>query len=411
MLGTALYFPNIDIDDPIWLRSAILFWDEIQTIVPSAITNPYHHQDTRICHEEGYLKPLRCDLHQNLLSELGGKVAGLLHNDHYMRTFGQLGPGSPAEHSLAASEHLAWEIEETFAEAGMYPNKMSAELLKLALHSGLARVHTGKLSPTIRSLFRNLELARMHPGKLDSVLREVFSEQQMSSDDAGDWLLVDSRFAHAYMSALAASLSKQLDLSPLTSSEPAHGLSFRFLFDDFVDTSTHSAEGALVSVVMRSLRVDPSVSIHRLIEFKRKREDQYLHLKSKLSQLSSNLTVEDGPSNADEYRDLIERTSNTYTNEIEPQLRALKRELDNQFIHTVWEGAYRALTISVPSAGALAYFTGLSGPELLGAGMALAVTDIGVRSYLRGQRTRATNPYSYLYDISANFGLPRFSEA
>ena len=51
MLGSALYYPHIDIHDPMWLRSAILFWDEIQTIVPSAIANPYESEDTRICFE------------------------------------------------------------------------------------------------------------------------------------------------------------------------------------------------------------------------------------------------------------------------------------------------------------------------------------------------------------------------
>lgn len=37
MLGSALYFPHIDIHDPAWLRSAILFWNEIQTIAPTAV--------------------------------------------------------------------------------------------------------------------------------------------------------------------------------------------------------------------------------------------------------------------------------------------------------------------------------------------------------------------------------------
>jgi hypothetical protein len=32
MLGSALYYPHIDIDDPAWLRSALLFWDNIYTI-------------------------------------------------------------------------------------------------------------------------------------------------------------------------------------------------------------------------------------------------------------------------------------------------------------------------------------------------------------------------------------------
>jgi hypothetical protein len=42
MLGKALYYPHIDIRDPKWLRSAVLFWDEIQSIVPPSISEPYH---------------------------------------------------------------------------------------------------------------------------------------------------------------------------------------------------------------------------------------------------------------------------------------------------------------------------------------------------------------------------------
>ena len=48
MLGTALYYPHIDIDDPTWLRSAILFWDSLQTIVPRSVGNPYRNKDTEL---------------------------------------------------------------------------------------------------------------------------------------------------------------------------------------------------------------------------------------------------------------------------------------------------------------------------------------------------------------------------
>lgn len=30
----ALYYPTIDIEDSEWMKTAILFWDEINTIVP-----------------------------------------------------------------------------------------------------------------------------------------------------------------------------------------------------------------------------------------------------------------------------------------------------------------------------------------------------------------------------------------
>jgi hypothetical protein len=41
MLGSALYYPHIDIEDGAWLRSAVLFWDEIKTISPNSVKKPY----------------------------------------------------------------------------------------------------------------------------------------------------------------------------------------------------------------------------------------------------------------------------------------------------------------------------------------------------------------------------------
>lgn len=86
MLGSALYYPHIDIHDPEWLRSAILFWDEIKTIVPRAIPNPYRHKDTRVCWQEGFLEPLRCDLHPELLDTLGKRVVGLMDDNFFNET-------------------------------------------------------------------------------------------------------------------------------------------------------------------------------------------------------------------------------------------------------------------------------------------------------------------------------------
>src|SRR6516165_11094747 len=80
MFGSALYYPYIDIEDGKWLRSAILFWDEIQTIVPTSIKKPYKSKDTRICAEEGYLSPLPCDLHGDVLNQLGKRVINLVQN-------------------------------------------------------------------------------------------------------------------------------------------------------------------------------------------------------------------------------------------------------------------------------------------------------------------------------------------
>ncbi len=404
MLGTALYFPHIDIDDPAWLRSAILFWDEIQTIAPSAIKSPYQNEDTQICYAEGYLRPLRCDLHPHVIEDLGRKILRLGNNeiDNLWRTNTT---NNPVFESVLQPDEIKWELQEALDEVGMmHPSKMSPELRELAFQFGLSRMHGGKMPSSVRRMFRDLGMAQIHPEKMPRIMRDMFESRQHSASRDGEWLLVDSRFAGAYMSALAAQLSKQLSIAPLTSYQRAQGMSFRFMFDDVVDSSPENAAGAMIGVVMRGLRVDASVPVSKLLKFREKRKDQYLDFTGKISDLSEKLA---GAGEL-EGEELFVRAQEAYNKNIEPSLRALKRELKNESISTAWTGAYRAITISVPSAGALAYFTGLAGPALLGAGAALAAADVGVRGYLANQKVRISNPFSYLHDINANFGLPEF---
>lgn len=407
MLGSALYFPHIDINDPAWLRSAILFWDDIQTIAPSSITQPYRNEDTRICEAEGYLRPLRCDLHPDVIDDLGRKVMRLAdRNAPILRAFRER--DLPARAAIDASQQFGWELNDAFDMVGMRPDKLPPELRDLVFRFGLSRISRGKLSRELRHIFHDFEMARMHPEKLPYALRRAMNLDGYYRDEDGDWLLVDGRFADAYMAAMASRLAKEVELSPLTSSEPSQGLSFRFLFDDVFENSNQSATGALISIAMRGLAVDASVPVESLIKFRRNRKEQYLEMAQKLSEFSAEIAGcgEEGDGQA-----LLARAQATYDNKVEPQLRALKRELDNNSIQTVWEGAFRALTVSVPSAGALNIFTGLTGGALLGAGALLTVADVGVRSYLAGRKSRGGNPFSYLHDIRANFGLPEFQGA
>jgi hypothetical protein len=71
MNGSALFYPTIDVHDPAWLRSALLYWDDIYTIVPRAIKTPYETKDTEICAKEGQLRPLYCDDHPEVIKQLG----------------------------------------------------------------------------------------------------------------------------------------------------------------------------------------------------------------------------------------------------------------------------------------------------------------------------------------------------
>ena len=55
----SLYYPWIDIQDDKWLKSAALYWEEIQTIVPETIDNPYSTNTAKYLEENEILTPLR----------------------------------------------------------------------------------------------------------------------------------------------------------------------------------------------------------------------------------------------------------------------------------------------------------------------------------------------------------------
>lgn len=407
MLGSALYFPHIDIRDPVWLRSTLLFWDDIQTIAPSAIKRPYLSEDTIICHEAGLLQPLHCDMYPELIEDIGRKVLKTADSrSDISRAIRQVDQ-RPSVTIRAArnAERISHDVEQTFEElTGMHARRAPRELRELALRFGMARMHRGKIPPHLREAFRHFEIARMHPEKLPYVLRDLLAQDYLHDDD-GDWLLVDGRFASAYMAALASKLGQQLSLSPLTPENEAHGLSFRFMFDEIIDGSQHKARGTLLNLTMRGILIDASVPIDRIIKFKRVRKDQYLEFKAQIGELSATLEGTDD----DDPEVVIAKAKQIYESKVERGLRQFKRELEHNSITSAWEGAFTAATVSASSTTALAYFTGLSGPALLGAAASVSALSIGVKNYLAGRKLRISNPYSYLHDVRESFGLPDFA--
>ncbi len=49
LTGSALY-PNIDVSDQTWLRSALLYWDNIYTIVPAISETLRDPGYANLCH-------------------------------------------------------------------------------------------------------------------------------------------------------------------------------------------------------------------------------------------------------------------------------------------------------------------------------------------------------------------------
>ncbi|MBL8566376.1 MAG: hypothetical protein JNM89_11730 [Hyphomicrobiaceae bacterium] len=390
MFGSALYYPYIDISDPKWLRSAVLFWDDLRTIVPRAIRDPYKRGDTRILWQEGFLEPLRCDLHSEVINTLGMRVVRLM--DQHGLNFGR-STDDPNAYSLIHAQKVGNNIRDEFRRARIHPEKISVELRDFYMRAGLAR-----MSP---------EELRSRKGELDD--EEAPHKETLSSDmrlirdrenDEGEWLLFDSRFANVYMAALAALLAKETDLAALTNEEPQMGVHLSTLLDDVTPHGmSESKKGALVSFSLETLCVDPNCHIDKLLAFKRNRANQIAELSAQFDDVASKMV------SCETAIELREKVRETYAVRIRPKLEALKDELRDNSIQSVWDGIQRAVTISVPASGAMAYFSGFTGTALLASGAAITVTDVAIKTYLARRKARRASPYTYLLDVERKFAL------
>jgi hypothetical protein len=402
MLGSALYYPHMDIHDRSWLRSAVLFWDEIKTIAPRAVSTPYQNEETRVLWREGFLEPLRCDLHPELLDTLGKRVVGLMDSGIFRRDLNSEGMRrDPNAGVLMHADKVGMRIRDHFRYAHIHPEKLSPEMRSLAMRSGLAHMHPEKLSPELRELFDELQFSRMHPEELSPYLQHLMRRAGRNHHNDGEWLLVDSQFAEVYLSALAALLSKETDLAALTSEEPSMGINLHTILDDVKPSAQSDRKGALVSFVMEAIKVDPKTRIDKLLAFRRSRENQLADLSAQFEDLSSKIAT------CDTGKELEERAKDVYVTRIRPKLEALRGELKDSSIQSVWEGVQRAVTVSVPAGGALAYFSGLTGTTLLAAGAAIAVTDVTVKTHLARNKARRASPYTYLLDVKRKFSISR----
>lgn len=405
MLGDALYYPHIDIRDGAWLRTAVLYWNGIRTIAPTSISRPYIVEESRILSEEGFLEPLRCDLHPELFDRLGKRVIALMDQRRDLGSRDE-GPeeGDGARHDwvddvLEPAGRVGREIRRRFRDAHIAPEELSPDLRDFAMRAGLAWMHPAKLSREVRFMLEDIahrEPWRLPLGRLSS---ESFGTEP---DHEHKWLLVDGDFAGAYMSALASLLAKEGDLTTLTDESEFASINTRLFIDDVVGFSKGEKFGAFISLFMESIKIDPSTRIQDMLQFRRLREHQLAELSAQFEELSLKITA------CEDARELEEQVGRIYNTRIRPKLEALKEELKDSSIQSIWQGLQRAVTISVPAGGALAYLTGFSGVALLGVGAAIAVADVAVMSHLSQRKARRASPYSYLLDIERTFQPPIF---
>jgi hypothetical protein len=242
MKRTILYYPTIDIPADDWLRNALLYWDEVSSIVPESW--------------DGYAIELSPDI-------------------HYLKGEGQFRPISPDTLFRENGETIK-HFESEFFE--IIESKSFMSILEQNKFD-YTRIHREKMSDSYFS--------RVHRDKLTSNISDKLEDLHLINkyQSNGKWLYFENNTALLYMSLLAKYLADIDSESTIIGTDNE-------VYENFNFKSVDKKEGfPVVSFNLNNILPTPkdNVPFEKIIDFKRKRKDNLLHFRKTLSDFQTQI--------------------------------------------------------------------------------------------------------------------------
>lgn len=363
---SALYYPTIDIKNEKWLRSAILFWDSIKTIVPEGYRNPYSSRLAKILQDEDILSPINVNSDMEEIESLADDVLEYLTDP---AAAGVLFGGSDNGNVI------------------LYPEKLPREIR---------------------------EIARIHPLKLPYFVRDQIDRL---SDDG--FARVDGAFASFYMTLLAKKVSERLGLGIVTDSSGAEQLSTavtkgrvlrttdisdsdserRYMrrYGRSADLPREIAQGTIFELMLRSFDLPENISIKELIKFRSVHAEELAILRAETTRLVSDFPEE---FSLDALRQCA---SDQYETKVLPAISSLRRSLRAENWEAPLNGFLKASYFSVPTSCALPQLLHVPVPVALMAGVGVSLVATTVNYVRHRKDIEVSSPYSYLLSIENQF--------
>ena len=360
LFENALYYPTIDIKDEAWLKSAVLLWDTISTIVPESEVEPYKTEWTRALAQANVVRPYKVNPNNVNYQGLGDEVRTYLNTPEGKRSFKpRIGKrGDYRDYSELIREFQLSEV--IWREYGDF--KISAE-------------------------------------KFGYGLQDVIKD--FVNDDG--YVIASKAFMNFYMTSLANNICQQEDSKAL--------LTDLTYTNDLTSTMMTNSpnqrvglelleQGVMYKFLINGLRIDPITPVDKLIKFREDYKDERDLFKYEIGELIKANNVEGLP-----VSEVINQIERIYKMKVVPSVNQLKRALDGRSIDYL------------ENAGTNIMLTGIAALDPSGAGLSTfgwkALKDIGlsilkkkVKVNKEKEKILLGSPYSYLYRTHT-FGFSR----
>lgn len=353
----ALFYPTIDISNEDWLKNAVLFWDEINTIVPSSINNPYQENTTQYLYDEGILKPMAVSPDHDFIEDLTTDTLNYLNTNEAFQLLTQ----------------------------GRGRNSV---------------IHRDKLPKDVSRLFD------IHPEKLPY---EIQHQLRRNITDEG-WFRVDSNFALFYMTLLANKICEQNSIALLTDNSLTSNLSDLVRLDNQIaikgrdysfdhhrnEKYIHLGQGLLTNLIIQGVNLSKASSLEDIVNFKARHRDELGLFRTNIAKLTSGVS-KDLP-----YDAFRQEISDIYNDEFLPSYNNFRKSLNSAGIKWTADNFMKVSFFSTPATAIPMALLGLSLPQALLAGVGVSMISSYV-SYNVDKRDRLrSSPYSYLLAAEKN---------
>lgn len=238
MAQTILYYPTIDIQDGAWLRSAILYWDEVSSIVP-------YENYPDFSPELLYLQEL-------------GVYKAVYPQDLFVSNF---------------AEDFCDSIIKRISDYNRSTNN--------GIQNSQARVHKNKIYPP--ALYELI-----HYKKLPAKLLDYFSDKRHINDNnADDWIEIESNIAQIYMKTLAEFSIKCSEKDIVLGTDtPTHN---KEIYSPSCMRANLQAQCCKINIEKCLPQPSMDVSFEDILEFKNKRRDEFNAFREKIRELEANI--------------------------------------------------------------------------------------------------------------------------
>ncbi|NLR63270.1 hypothetical protein HGH92_03035 [Chitinophaga varians] len=350
----ALFYPTIDIHNEEWLKNATLFWDEINTIVPSSFTNPYQEDTTQYLFDEGILKAMPVSPDDDFIEELTSDTLNYLNTNEGFQLLTQ----------------------------GQGRNSV---------------IHRDKLPRDVSRFFD------IHPEKLPY---EIQNQLRRSLNREG-FFRVDSNFAVFYMTLLANKICEQKSIALLTDNSLTSNLSdlvrldnqiaikgrnYNFDYSGRKERYIHLAQGLLTNLVIKGVKVTKASSLEDIVKFKRNHRDELGLFRTNIAKLTKDVAKDTS------FEALQQQVEDIYNDEFLPAYRNFKKSLDSAGIKWTSDNFMKIAVLSIP-ATAIPIAIGLSTPQALLAGAGISIISSLVSYNVDKSDKLRASPYSYLLAV------------